>query len=270
MLDFGNSVFDVLRSNNMRTQIFRSNTLVEVLQKLKIATMADLKRALGTSVDMTVFRKLREVEYCSSYSHRGKYYALRSVARFDKRGLWTCEDIHFSRFGSLIDTAEHFVAESPRGYVASELAEELLVQTRESLLRLVRGKRLARETVCGQRLYCSVDSKKRRQQLLARRLASPDQPIATLWGSSWVASDERRAALILFLSTLNEKQRRVYAGLESIRLGKGGDRAVASLVGMDVHTVARGRKELLNGDVDVARIRRPGGGRPAVEKKLQA
>lgn len=254
----------------MRTQIFRSDAIVGVLQKLKIATMDDMKGALGTSVDMTVFRKLRDVKYCSSYSHRGKYYALLSVAKFNKRGLWTYQDIHFSRFGSLIDTAEHFVAESPRGYLSSELSEELLVQTREPLLSLVRKKRLVRETVCGEQLYCSPDSAKRRQQLLTRRLAAPDYQLAILGGSSSEASDEARAALILFFSMLNEKQRRVYAGLESIRFGKGGDRAVANLVGMDVHTVARGRKELLNGDVDVSRLRRPGGGRPPVEKKLQA
>jgi hypothetical protein len=254
----------------MRTQIFQSDALVGVLQKLKIAMMDDLKGALGTRVDMTVFRKLRDVKYCSSYSHRGKYYALLSVAKFNKRGLWTCQDIHFSRFGSLIDTAEHFVSESPGGYLASELSEELLVQTREPLLNLVREKRLVRETVCSQHLYCSLDSDKKRQQVLTRRLAASDHPLAVLRGSSSEASDETRAALILFFSMLNERQRRVYAGLESIRFGKGGDRAVSSLVGMDVHTVARGRKELLNGDVDVSRLRRPGGGRPAVEKKLQA
>jgi hypothetical protein len=169
----------------------------------------------------------------------------------------------------LVDTAEHFVEMSPRGYLASELSEELQVQTKDPLLRLVREKRLVRETVFGQLVYCSLDSGKRRLQLLARRLPSPGHPFAILWDPSSDASDEARAAVILFFSVLNEKQRRLYAGLESIRFGKGGDRALANLVGMDVHTIARGRKELLSGDVDVRRLRRPGGGRPSVEKKLQ-
>ena len=71
----------------------------------------------------------------------------------------------------------------------------------------------------------------------------------------------------MFLSTLNEKQRRLYAGLESLRLGRGGDRRLAEWTGLDVHTSAKGRRELLEHDLALDRIRREGGGRKAVEKK---
>lgn len=36
---------------------------VELLQDRKIATLAELKAALGTGVDMTVFRKLKPLGY---------------------------------------------------------------------------------------------------------------------------------------------------------------------------------------------------------------
>ena len=72
---------------------------------------------------------------------------------------------------------------------------------------------------------------------------------------------------ILFFSLLDEHQRRLYAGLESQKLGHGGDRKIADLLGLDVHTVARGRRELFGGEVDRERVRRQGGGRQAVEKK---
>ena len=245
----------------MRGQVFRADSLVNALRELKIATMVDLKSALGTDVDMTVFRKLRELSYCSSYSHRGMYYALVDVAGFDERGLWTYRDVHFSRFGSLIETAERFVDRSPLGYLASELSVELSVRTKETLLKLVRDKRLVREGIAGQFVYCSVDSEKRRLQLLGRRLPFQAGRLVVPWDSSAESPEEVRAALILFYSFLNEKQRRLYAGLESLRLGKGGDRLIASLVGMDTHTVARGRKELLHGTAGDSRIRRPGGGR---------
>ena len=68
-------------------------------------------------------------------------------------------------------------------------------------------------------------------------------------------------------SLLDERQRRLYAGLESQKFGHGGDRKIADLLGLDVHTVARGRRELFSGDVDPERVRRQGGGRKAVEKK---
>jgi hypothetical protein len=251
----------------MRDPVFRVQCLVELLQKLTIVTMVEMKAVLGTSVDMTVFRKLREIKYCTSYSHRGKYYALEAVARFDERGLWSCQEARFSRMGSLVDTAEHFVVTSRRGFLASELSSELQVETKEALLKLVRLGRLARECISGVMVYCSPDLERRRQQLLARRLPAPHHPLASLWDASGDNADEARAAVILFLSTLNQKQRRLYAGLESLRQGTGGDRRIAELIGMDVHTVARGRRELLCGDVDTVRVRRPGGGRKAVEKK---
>ena len=78
-----------------------------------------------------------------------------------------------------------------------------------------------------------------------------------------------KAAIILFFSLLDERERRVYAGLESLKLGYGGDRQMAEILGLDVSTVARGRRELLEHDVNVERVRKAGAGRKAVEKKRQ-
>ena len=74
-------------------------------------------------------------------------------------------------------------------------------------------------------------------------------------------SHELRAAIILFYSLLDERQRRLYAGLEAHKFGHGGDRKIADLLDVDVHTVARGRRELFSSHVDRERIRRKGGGR---------
>jgi hypothetical protein len=41
------------------------------------------------------------------------------------------------------------------------------------------------------------------------------------------------------------------------------------VTGLDVHTIARGRRELLEGGLLLDRVRRPGGGRKRVEKKRQ-
>ena len=73
----------------------------------------------------------------------------------------------------------------------------------------------------------------------------------------------------LFLSRLDEQQRRWYAGLEAQRLGYGGDRHVARITGLDVKTIRRGRQELDTGlrTCSVGRIRQPGGGRPPVEAR---
>jgi hypothetical protein len=73
----------------------------------------------------------------------------------------------------------------------------------------------------------------------------------------------------LFLSRLDEAQRRWYVALETDRLGPGGERRLAEITGLDEQTIRRGRAELATGlaDVPVGRVRRAGGGRPPVERK---
>jgi hypothetical protein len=52
-----------------------------------------------------------------------------------------------------------------------------------------------------------------------------------------------------------------------MRLGHGGDSVLAAFLGLDPHTIARGRRQLLDQDVAVGRIRHSGAGRKPVEKK---
>lgn len=254
-------------SNIMRTEVFRTESLIALFRRRQVATMEQMKAALGTTVDMTVFRKLRDLPYRSSCSHRGRFYTLEAVAKFDERGLWTCRGIHFSRLGSLIDTAEQFVARSDRGYLASELEAELQIEVKQPLLKLVTLQRLARERISGQYVYCASDFSKRQDQLLQRRAYGTAEALPFTRDPFAETSNDTKAAIILFLSTLDERQRRLYAGLESLRLGHGGDSRLAELTGLDVHTIAKGRSELLQRDVQLDRIRRPGAGRHALEKK---
>jgi hypothetical protein len=213
-----------------------------------------------------VFRKLRQLDYLSSYSHRGRYYTLPEVAHFDVNGLWSCQSVWFSRYGTLLTTAEAFVNQSAKGYFAEELAQTLHVEVHDALLQLVRQRRVTRRQVSGLYLYTSMTPDLRRQQLLARR-TSKTVPIATDITTLEISPDELKTAIILFYSLLDEQQRRLYAGLESLKLGRGGDPQLAEFLGLDPHTVARGRQELLDQKVEIGRVRRSGGGRKPVEKK---
>lgn len=67
-----------------------------------------------------------------------------------------------------------------------------------------------------------------------------------------------------FFETLNEKQKRLFAGLLATELGYFGVRQVAEQLGIHRHTVRAGQKELA--EISVAaetshRIRKVGGGR---------
>jgi hypothetical protein len=73
----------------------------------------------------------------------------------------------------------------------------------------------------------------------------------------------------LFLSRLDEQQRRWYVALESRRIGRGGDTLLSLITGLDEKTIAKGREELsasLDG-CPTDRLRPPGGGRKPLEKK---
>jgi hypothetical protein len=250
----------------MRPLSFRSDELLSLLRRKKIASLGELKQALGTSVDVTVFRKLRPLDYLTSYSHRGRYYTLREIARFDDKGLWSQAEVWFSRFGTLLATAEAFVNRSPRGYFANELALTLHVEVQDALHQLTQQDRVSRQIVSGRYLYTAVDRTLQRGQLLTRRAV---ESVPTVLDASALdaSPEELKAAILLFYSLLDEQQRRLYAGLESLKLGRGGDRQLADFLALDPHTVARGRQQLLAQDVEVDRARRTGGGRKPVEKK---
>lgn len=82
-----------------------------------------------------------------------------------------------------------------------------------------------------------------------------------------VSLDEMKAAIILFYSLLDKHQRRWYAGLESLKLGHGGDSVLAEFLSLDSHTIAGGRRQLLEEDVEIGRIRQPGARTQAGGKK---
>lgn len=250
----------------MRPTSFRSDSLRALLLRNKIATLDDLKHTLGTRVDITVFRKLKPLDYLSSYSHRGRFYTLREIALFDDHGLWSRKEVWFSRFGTLLATAEAFVNRSPRGYFADELAPDLHVEVQDVLHQLAQQDRVSRQLVSGRYLYTATDPGIQRRQLLTRRTVE-FLPTVTDISVLEVPAEEVKAAILLFYSLLDEQQRRLYAGLESLKLGRGGDRQLADFLDLDPHTVARGRQQLLAQDVEIDGPRKAGAGRKRVEKK---
>jgi hypothetical protein len=79
-----------------------------------------------------------------------------------------------------------------------------------------------------------------------------------------------RKQVNLVLAQLDEKQKRLVAGLLSNAVGRGGVTQLARITGLDRKTVRRGRDELDNDlkDCPTDRVRREGAGRPPVEKKV--
>jgi hypothetical protein len=241
----------------------RKQKLKEAFQTEKVLEIGMVKEIIGTTSRMTVFRKLKELGYYSSYSHSGKYYTLGSIPVFDRNGLWSYGCARFSNSGTLMDTISALVKRSEAGYFAAELLSLLQVFVHNAVGKLFVSGRLLREQISDQYLYLSPVLAE--SQFLARK------KMLTLGAAESISIKnltriEMVEHLNTFLSTLNEKQRRLYLGFESIRLGHGGDVRVASVAGINVKTVSRGRKELLSKEIDLDRVRRRGAGRPPLKK----
>ena len=83
----------------------------------------------------------------------------------------------------------------------------------------------------------------------------PNSPIAQL-----------HTSINHMVSVLNEKERRQFVGLLALQLGYGGIQAMVEVTGLSRNTVARGRREIKEGNC-AGPIRAAGAGRPTVEKK---
>ena len=141
----------------------------------------------------------------------------------------------------------------------------LHVGTQDALRKLVQQRKLTRQKLAGQFLYCAADRTRRAQQLSARRALLAAPGLVGPVPDADLMPDQLRAAIVLFASLLDERQRRLYAGLESLKRGWGGDARIAGLLGIDPVPSPAG-KQLLAQDIERERVRRPGGGRPRLEK----
>lgn len=251
----------------MRPVLYAAYNLKEAFQMTKVMTMEAIRDVLGSPTRVTAFRKLAALDYRASYSHAGRYYTLNDVANYDTFGLWSFGAVHFSMHGSLLHTIEHLVYACQEGYFARELQALVHVHVHNALAQLNREGRVNREQIGSEFLYLSrlpavgQEQIRLREQHLTQSVAeSAREPVGSAFG--YVSTEQ----LQTLLSALNEKQRRLYLGFESLKLGQGGDMRIARIAGVNVKTVARGRTELQAGHVSMDRIRATGAGRPSVKK----
>ncbi|MBL0715883.1 MAG: hypothetical protein JJV98_19525, partial [Desulfosarcina sp.] len=115
---------------------YTAKAIEKFLKHRKIATLAQLMEELNNPARCTIFRKLEQLEYLSSYSHRGKYFTLSAVARLSNLGLWDYRFVRFSRFGNLLDTAKALVHDSEAGHPATEHKGRLNVKSKHALTQL--------------------------------------------------------------------------------------------------------------------------------------
>jgi hypothetical protein len=148
------------RSQQAVLQLLRSRPAVE---------LADIQAALGGASRATTFRYLKGVPYRSSYNHNGRFFALDDPGRYDRDGLFSVGDVHFSRDGTVKATVVRMVREAEGGCLQRELQERLRIRVRGFLLTAFREEAIDREEIDGLFLYLHADPELRQEQLRRRR-----------------------------------------------------------------------------------------------------
>jgi len=157
------------------TQPRSAQTLLDLFASETVVDLPRIQVALGGASSMTAFRYLRQVPYRRSYNHNGRYYCLHEPSRYDRLGLWSLGDIHFSVDGSLGKTVRRLVYEMEAGATHRELQEQLRVRVHNTLLTLLRRGEIERERLAQLYVYLHRDAAIRKRQIQRREsLLNPE------------------------------------------------------------------------------------------------
>lgn len=242
----------------MRPEQYPTSKLVQWLEKERILTLDRVAEALGRPARITLFRKLAQLGSRASYSHGGRYHTLDRIADYDEDGLWSFRGVQFSQHGTLGETLVSVVERSKAGCFASELQRRLQVRVHNALAQLHGAGRLSREQLADQYLYLSPRTG-------AEQLQERYERMRRAQASGSAEREELGESMRWLLTVLDEQQRRLYLGLESLRLGRGGDRQISRMSGVNVKTIASGRRQLQQRQITTERLRAVGAGRPPLK-----
>ena len=143
-------------------------SLVKLFLAPRVLTREQLCEKMQCS-EPTVFRRLYEHGYYSSYNYAGKFFTIDEVSNFDSYGLWICKGARFSKHGTLKQTVAHFVKNSKEGMIHEELSGLLGVRTQNTLLNLFEEGQIHREKIGPAFVYLSPKKSLRKKQVRLRK-----------------------------------------------------------------------------------------------------
>jgi hypothetical protein len=196
-----------------------AHQLLPLFEKHKCWRIAELAKTLGYAV-ISIRRFLKQIGYFRSYTHNGQWYTLQSEPLFNRDGLWSYEEIGFSRRGSLTETIRSLINKSPSGLSAGELGAKLhhpcdaVVSTmyQDEQLDRVREGRVFR--------YLSRQARINRRQRVVLENRQPVETSAPLSTqvAVWVLVEFIRQPQLSFeqLATQVQEHRRLAVSAESI------------------------------------------------------
>jgi hypothetical protein len=149
-------------------------SLQKIFLKQQVVNMSALSNILQTKSRMSIFRRLKEIGYFSSFTHAGKYYTITNIPQFDENGLWFHQEIGFSWFGTLKATIIELVCGSSAGLTHLELSQLLRIKVYNSLLGLVKEGMVGRERIEKSFLYVAPEHGKAMKQINQQRTTATE------------------------------------------------------------------------------------------------
>jgi len=146
----------------------------------KVLSATDLARHFSCST-RTIFRKLEDSGYLTSYNKNGEMLTFPDTPEFDENGLWEYRGARFSMWRNLGPTVRALVDGSEQGLTAYELGRLLShPNVHHHLLECIRKGHLVRTRLQGCSVYYSADILRRREQEAARCRKQPPPPVPDL------------------------------------------------------------------------------------------
>ena len=154
----------------MLDKISSTKALKRLFKRFPVNDLGTLSETLGTTSRMSIFRRLKEIGYFSSYTHAGSFYTLAHIPQFNDCGLWIYQGVGFSKEGTLKATVLKLIEIAPSGFTHTELNHLLRVKVHNALLSLVREGHIRREHIEQVYLYISTEHAEAAKQISLRRM----------------------------------------------------------------------------------------------------
>jgi len=149
--------------------------IVDRIRKSKVVKMKQLVENLECSV-WTLFDKLREYGYYTSYNFNGQYITLKEIPLFDDNGIWEYKQARFSKWRNVEETICHIVDKSPAGLTPIEITEILQIRTHNQLLKCRRKGLLISKRYGRSQVYYSVYEETQKHQMKEREAMMKRSP----------------------------------------------------------------------------------------------
>src|SRR3990167_9827162 len=117
--------------------------VVARLSRVRVARFSQLATQLELST-RTVHRALVKAGYLTSINQNASFVTLKRVPQFDHFGLWSFEQIHFSKYGNLRETLAKLIEQAPSGCTLRELEERVGTRAHSHLSQLIREGKVRR------------------------------------------------------------------------------------------------------------------------------